>query len=638
MNHSGYISPWFPVYVFAIIIVALLLFKNAAGKKRPPMPDAKRDMKNLVPFDLYKENAAALATAVFYVPLMPNDTVKSGMIYISKDADSLLNDERTPRYTILVSENNIVNLSCCLSYAKKQRSGFVILDRDMMIPKTSFNAIEVFLYETEVAATKNSYPLALVAFSDLAKLAAQKGFSLSKDIYIMQNADLVFKIKAENLSRLESAIQCCNDNERYLTPPLTVKEMRIDIDTKEYADWYSVTGYTHQCVVKLSGKCNIFQIYENNSLRREFELGTVEGEDFSGKYFHLALRIHTSNTYCGPVHLVQADGFISDTPEDKKMQLSDIGYRMEAFPLYSSAGEQYMREQIIDRDLENKGLRYPGVTTPLNVRLIGWCPSCQRSFTFLSYALYNAQEEVAYSDDGLDVCGIEEYEIDKENWARTADGKIFRYYNPFRCPHCGKPYIDYKKHRNMKRFGNAACALLGKKPYSSSEMEIYIEEKSPESERSEDIIDDISYIHSTHHSSNHLWQVYDILLESHGYGWDDMISWAAYMAEADLEGISTVTTAAISGAPESEHIDEYSAAGNDIKKMKSLEQKLGVLSIGGISRTLNMPVKIVWYNQTRALRFFTPEDDDDRMNRYIETMIRRTFGTDDAMKKARPVE
>ena len=267
-----------------------------------------------------------------------------------------------------------------------------------------------------------------------------------------------------------------------LTPPLTVKEMRIDIDTKEYADRYSVTGYTHQCVVKLSGKCNIFQIYENNSLRREFELGTVEGEDFSGKYFHLALRIHTSNTYCGPVHLVQTDGFISDTPEDKQMQLSDIGYRMECFPLHSSAEEQYMCDQIIDRDLENKGLRYPGVTTPLNVRLIGWCPSCQRSFTFLSYALYNAQEEVAYSDDGLDVCGIEEYEIDKENWARTADGKIFRYYNPFRCPHCGKPYIDYKKHRYMKRFGNAACALLGKKPYSSSEMEIYIEEKTPESE------------------------------------------------------------------------------------------------------------------------------------------------------------
>ena len=47
-----------------------------------------------------------------------------------------------------------------------------------------------------------------------------------------------------------------------------------------------------------------------------------------------------------------------------------------------------------------------------------------------------------------------------------------------------------------------------------------------------------------------------------------------------------------------------------------------------------MPVKIVWYNQTSALRFFTPENDDDRMNRYIETMIRRTFGTDDAMKKS----
>ena len=87
----------------------------------------------------------------------------------------MLNDERTPRYTILVSENSVVNLSCCLSYAKKQRSGFVILDRDMMIPKTSFNAIEVFLYETEVAATKNSYPLALVAFQIWPSLRHKRG-------------------------------------------------------------------------------------------------------------------------------------------------------------------------------------------------------------------------------------------------------------------------------------------------------------------------------------------------------------------------------------------------------------------------------------------------------------------------------
>ena len=63
-----------------------------------------------------------------------------------------------------------------------------------------------------------------------------------------------------------------------------------------------------------------------------------------------------------------------------------------------------------------------------------------------------------------------------------------------------------------------------------------------------------------------------------------------------------------------------------------------MLSIGGLSRVLCAPVKIVWYNQTRRLRLFTIVDDDDLMNRYVETAIRRTFDTDTAMLRARPVE
>ena len=62
-----------------------------------------------------------------------------------------------------------------------------------------------------------------------------------------------------------------------------------------------------------------------------------------------------------------------------------------------------------------------------------------------------------------------------------------------------------------------------------------------------------------------------------------------------------------------------------------------MLAIGGISRTLKMPVKIVWFNQTRVLRFFTPVDDEMLLTKYIETVIRRTFGTKDAMKLAKPV-
>ena len=60
-----------------------------------------------------------------------------------------------------------------------------------------------------------------------------------------------------------------------------------------------------------------------------------------------------------------------------------------------------------------------------------------------------------------------------------------------------------------------------------------------------------------------------------------------------------------------------------------------MLSIAGISRTLMAPMKIVWFNQTQVLRFFTLVDDDLLIRKYVETVIRRTFGTDDAMKLAK---
>ena len=108
-----------------------------------------------------------------------------------------------------------------------------------------------------------------------------------------------------------------------------------------------------------------------------------------------------------------------------------------------------------------KGLKYPGYTTPSNVRLVGVCADCSKSFTFHGYAVYMAQEDVAYSDDGLDVCAIPAYDIDPDTWSFEAGGKTFRYYNSFRCPHCGAAYIDYENNHDMKVFGVSACALLG---------------------------------------------------------------------------------------------------------------------------------------------------------------------------------
>ena len=133
------------------------------------------------------------------------------------------------------------------------------------------------------------------------------------------------------------------------------------------------------------------------------------------------------------------------------------------------------------------------------------------------------------------------------------------------------------------------------------------------------------------------WQQYDILLAASGYGWDYMVDTAAYMESADLDSISTITTAEMANMPEKELIDAYKKTQGSIRDFKRLSVEKGQLAVGGISRVLKAPVKIVWFNQTRVLRVFTTVDDELLITKYIETVIRRTFGTENSMKLAKPV-
>ena len=60
--------------------------------------------------------------------------------------------------------------------------------------------------------------------------------------------------------------------------------------------------------------------------------------------------------------------------------------------------------------------------------------------------------------------------------------------------------------------------------------------------KSEDYIDDVTFIRDIKHIQSGPWHQYDVLLAAQGYGWDYMISSADYMAAADLENISQVTS------------------------------------------------------------------------------------------------
>lgn len=130
-------------------------------------------------------------------------------------------------------------------------------------------------------------------------------------------------------------------------------------------------------------------------------------------------------------------------------------------------GENTKVRQEMNRgqDLPMKALKYLGYITPANIRMVGICPDCGKSFCFHAYSLYMGQCDVAYSDDGLECCSISSQEIDKDSWTHQTDGKTFHYYNSFCCPHCGTPYIDYQKFPEKKKFGVSGCVYLGRELY-----------------------------------------------------------------------------------------------------------------------------------------------------------------------------
>ncbi len=251
-------------------------------------------------------------------------------------------------------------------------------------------------------------------------------------------------------------------------PPVSLVDNNIMISSENFFAWKKENPATPQFelrgVMSLTQKEPTLSLYENGVKTQEYLLQTEGDEDFTGKYFLISVRLGLLGNPAVPV--AQIDGFVSDTPEEREITINDVGYRMEGHFL-ACGGETGKARYEMSRgqDLPMKALKYQGYTTPSNIRLIGICPDCGKSFCFHGYAFYMAQSDVAYSDDGLDCCEIQAYNIDKDTWTYETEGKTFRYYNSFNCPHCGTPYIDYKKHPENKVFGVSGCVFLGKKHY-----------------------------------------------------------------------------------------------------------------------------------------------------------------------------
>lgn len=209
---------------------------------------------------------------------------------------------------------------------------------------------------------------------------------------------------------------------------------------------------------------------------------------------------------------------------------------------------------------------------------------------------------------------------------RPIDGYVSRLYDKDFCQEC--------YNRNMAIFMQTG-GMASNAPGTGRDEDG--EKTSDSALQTEEYLGDITFIWEMKHLQTGAWQQYDVLLATIGYGWDMMKDWADYMAEADLEHISEVTTGVLD-LQTANITESYSQSGGKCKNTPELDAEMGMLSVAGLSKALSsQPVKIVWMNQTKVLRLFTIVDDEQLIQKYVETMVRRSFGTKYAMKLGKPI-
>ncbi|QDS14504.1 hypothetical protein [Xanthomonas arboricola] len=183
------------------------------------------------------------------------------------------------------------------------------------------------------------------------------------------------------------------------------------------------------------------------------ELGAATG------WFHFSVRVHP-NLGC------QADCVISQTEQlepDAFANGKAAGIRFQPFFL---PGASVSSSALAGKGLFARGLHFSGLVTGGNVLLSCECDHCQRSFLIRSYHAGFSNAGYFYSGSGKYTITVDSHlpgspaalsEPDAEALAvledalpLAPDGSRYAYLNPFRCPHCSEPYIDFEANPGLR--------------------------------------------------------------------------------------------------------------------------------------------------------------------------------------------
>ena len=211
--------------------------------------------------------------------------------------------------------------------------------------------------------------------------------------------------------------------------------------------------------LRLEGNA-LLELRDAQGVAHRHELGGLAG------WYHFSIRVH-ANLAC------QADCVVSDSSTfdpDAFARGEVSGIRFQPFFL---TGAGVGNDASYGRGLFARGLHFNGTVTPGNVVLSCECDRCKRSFRIHSYHAGFSNAGYFYSGSGRYTMTVSDSipgspaalsEPDPQKLAAleaalppAPDGTEYRYANPFRCPHCAAPYIDFAAHPEERRaeyYGN----------------------------------------------------------------------------------------------------------------------------------------------------------------------------------------
>ncbi len=200
-------------------------------------------------------------------------------------------------------------------------------------------------------------------------------------------------------------------------------------------------------------------IEDSNGKRFVHDLSTAVSDGW--EWIHFSFEITSSFAFMSDCLLAK-----NSKPPVEEFQRGVVdGIRFQPILLPERTDEV---PDLIGEGLYNRGFHVSGIATPAHITLSCICDHCRKSFRIHSIHAGFASLTYMYCDqfghtmvaskdfpDAPPIFGPADEESVLRFEARLPAciecGGSFKYYNPYRCPHCAEPYIDFAKRPELRQ-------------------------------------------------------------------------------------------------------------------------------------------------------------------------------------------